>query len=115
MRAYLRVVVAAIATACGMSCSDVTQPSRLGRGLSIESVAPTSGPTSGGTAVTLTGTNFTPSVGVRFGLAPATVQFEHPNRLIAITGPHPAGTVDVVVTLGGGTTSLANAFTYTTP
>jgi hypothetical protein len=110
-RANLRIAIAAIVIVSGVNCSDVTQPTPVA-GLSITSVSPTLGPASGGTSVTVNGHNFTPSVGVRFGSAPASVQFVNSNQVIAVTAPHAAGAVDVVVVLGGATTSLSSAFTY---
>jgi hypothetical protein len=109
--AHVRLALAAIAIVSAVNCSDVTQPSQL-PGLTLTSVTPTSGPASGGTSVTINGYNFIPSVNVRFGSAPASVQFVDANRLIAVTGPHAAGVVDVVVVSGGSSTALTGAFTY---
>jgi len=110
-QANLRTAIVAIVIVSGVRCTDVTQPSPV-PGLSITSVLPTSGPASGGTSVTVNGHNFTPSVSVRFGSAPASVQFVDANRVVAVTAPHAAGVVDVVVGVGGATTSLTNGFTY---
>lgn len=110
-RAHLRIAIAAIVVASGVTCSGVTQPTQVA-GLSITSVVPASGPTSGGTSVTVHGHNFTQSTGVRFGSVPATVQFGSSNAVIAIAPPHAAGVVDVTVVVGGATASLTNAFTY---
>jgi hypothetical protein len=111
-RADLRMAIAAMVIACGVNCSGVTEPSPV-PGLSITSVGPSSGPASGGTSVTVNGHNFTPSVGIRFGSAPASVQFVDSTRVIAVTAPHAAGVVDVMVVAGGATTSLSDGFTYT--
>ncbi len=81
---------------------------------SVAALSPTSGPEAGGTAVTITGTNFT---------APATVAFAS-NAAIAVsvvsatkitaTSPPGSGTVDVTVTTSAGTsaTSTADKFAY---
>jgi hypothetical protein len=110
-RADLRIAIAAIAIVSGVNCSGVTQPSPVA-GLVITSVTPNSGPASGGTSVTVNGHNFTPSAGVRFGSAAALVQLVESSRILVVTPPHAAGVVDVAVVVGGATTSLSSAFTY---
>jgi hypothetical protein len=85
----------------------------------VTSVTPTSGPTAGGTQVTITGTNLAYSPVVRFGnVAAASPSVGtapgQPDRLTVMSPPHQAGTVDVTVTTPGGTssTSTATHFTY---
>ncbi len=83
----------------------------------VTGVSPTTGPSSGGTSVTITGTNFTPSATVKFGATPSpSVTFVSSTELIAIS-PAGSGTVDVKVTTAGGTsaTSPADQFTYLQP
>ena len=82
----------------------------------VSSVSPNFGPPSGGTAVTITGTNFATGATVTFGTAAAT------NVLVAsgtqITATTPAGTtgaVTVTVTVNGQNGSLANGFAYVVP
>ena len=89
---------------------------------SISSVSPTSGTTSGGTSVTITGSGFLAVTGtqVTFGGVAATVDLGISNStsLRVTTPPHAAGAVDVQVTNADGQAALAaGAFNYssTTP
>ena len=79
----------------------------------LASVNPTTGPTGGGTPVTLTGTLFRAGMQVRFGGVLATaVTVVSATQATALTPAHGAGDVDVSVTTPGGTATMANAFTY---
>ncbi|WP_219993581.1 S-layer homology domain-containing protein [Paenibacillus pabuli] len=81
----------------------------------ILSISPTSGPTTGGTTVTLTGTNLTDATAVKFGATEATSYTVNSATQITATAPAgSAGTVDVTVTTPGGTstTSAADQYTY---
>lgn len=83
--------------------------------VTVSSVKPTSGPATGGTTVTVTGTNFTDATAVSFGTAPAAgVTVVSPSELTAVTPPG-AGTVNVRVTGSAGTSiaSSGDQFTYT--
>ncbi|ADQ80263.1 cell surface receptor IPT/TIG domain protein [Paludibacter propionicigenes WB4] len=80
----------------------------------ITSISPTSGTTTGGTSVTITGTNFTSGSTVKFGTtSSSSVTFNSATSLTA-TSPSGSGTVDVTVTTPGGTstTSTNDQFTY---
>ncbi len=80
----------------------------------VTSVAPTSGPDTGGPAVTITGTNFVNGATVTFGGTAATgVTFVSATQIDVTTPAHAVGAVDVVVTnpdTQSGT--LANGYTY---
>ena len=78
-------------------------------------VSPTSGPSTGGTTVTVTGTNLTGATAVRFGATAATTFTVANATTITATAPAGTGTVDVTVTTAGGTstTSAADQYTYT--
>jgi len=79
----------------------------------ITSVSPKSGSTVGGTAVTITGTNFATGASVTFGSAAATSISVVNNTTISATTPAgTAGVVSVTVTVNGQNGSLANGFTY---
>ncbi|WP_030418909.1 IPT/TIG domain-containing protein [Streptomyces sp. SCSIO 75703] len=78
----------------------------------ITSVNPTSGPTSGGTGVTITGTNLDTTDSVTFDGAPAPFSVVNTTTLSAVTPPGAAGAVDVVVTNAAGSDTAADAFTY---
>src|SRR5262249_45568208 len=80
----------------------------------VTNVNPNTGPTSGGTSVTITGTNFSGATAVRFGsnaAAPLTVDSA---TQITATSPAGIGTVDVTVTTAGGTSAISSGdrFTY---
>ena len=79
----------------------------------VTSVSPNNGPTAGGTAVTITGTNFASGATVTFGGTAATNVVEVNSTTITATTPaHAAGTVTVTVTVNGQSGSLVNGFTY---
>ena len=80
----------------------------------VSSVSPNTGSTAGGTAVTITGTNFATGATVTFGTAAATsVVVASATRITATTPAGTAGAVTVTVTnVGGQSGSLANGFTY---
>jgi hypothetical protein len=79
----------------------------------VGSVSPTSGPTGGGTSVTITGTNFTGATAVTFGGVSATgITVVNSTTITATTPAHAAGTVDVVVTTPGGTGTGTNLYSY---
>lgn len=82
----------------------------------VTSVAPNSGPTSGGTPVTITGTGFTGATQVIFGTSPQQPQFTvQSDTQITLTTPMGnQGPVDVQVVTPEGTsaTSPADQFNY---
>jgi hypothetical protein len=80
----------------------------------VSKVEPNSGPSAGGTSVSITGTNFTETSTVNFGAAEATeVQIKSASE-ITVLSPPGAGTVDVTVTTRGTTSrpSSADRFNY---
>jgi len=80
----------------------------------VTSIAPSSGPASSGTAVTITGTGFLAGATVSLGGAAATgVNVVSSTSITATTAAHTAGAVNVVVTNSDGQSStLSNAYTY---
>jgi phospholipase C len=79
------------------SCFAVTAQSNPAP--TLASISPNSGTTSGGTAVTLGGSNFVAGATVTFGKAAATaVSVVNSTTITANTPPNPAGTVGVTVT-----------------
>jgi hypothetical protein len=81
----------------------------------VTGISPASGPTGGGTSVTITGTNLTGATGVSFGATPATsFVINSINSITAVAPANAAGAVDVTVTTPGGTsaTSTADHFIY---
>ena len=84
----------------------------------VTAVNPSSGPSTGGTPVTITGTNFTGVSAVHFGAVPAASYSVPNNTSISATAPSgAAGAVDVTVTTSQGTsaTTSNDQFTYTAP
>ncbi len=79
----------------------------------VSAVSPNSGLTTGGTAVTITGTNFAAGATVTFGGTAATnVVVVSGTQITATTPAHAAGSVTVTVTVNGQSGSLSNGFTY---
>ena len=85
----------------------------------VTAVSPASGPSTGGTSVTITGSGFTGATVVDFGPStPATFSVSNDTTILA-TAPASAtlGPVDIQVTAPGGTSAAAPAdqYTYVTP
>jgi hypothetical protein len=79
----------------------------------LSAVSPTSGPTAGGTSVTLTGTGLTGTTAVTFGGVPAGDVVVVSDTEVTATAPaHAPGAVDVAVTTPGGQATLDDGFTY---
>jgi hypothetical protein len=80
----------------------------------VAGVSPSSGPTSGGTTVTITGSGFLDALGVTFGGIPASFVVNDDTSITAISPALAASTVDVAVATSGGSSALgaADAFTY---
>ena len=82
-------------------------------GLSITSVSPNSGRTTGGTTVTITGTQFGSGITVLFGgVAASGVSVNGSTQLTAVAPPHSVGSVDVEVSQSGESAILTGGFTY---
>ncbi|GAA1013812.1 IPT/TIG domain-containing protein [Streptomyces thermogriseus] len=81
----------------------------------VTSVSPTSGPVTGGTVVTVTGTNFTGATAVRFGAVNATsFTVNSSTQITAVAPPGVApGSVPVTVVTPAGTSNATVTFTYT--
>jgi hypothetical protein len=81
----------------------------------VSKLSKTQGPTSGGTTLTINGSNFTGVTAVYFGSVRATSFTVKSATSITVTAPaHAAGTVDVTVVTAAGTSALtaADRFTY---
>ena len=82
----------------------------------VTSVSPTSGATTGGTAITLTGTNFAAGATVTVGGAACTnVTVVSATRITCTTPAGSDGAASVVVTSSGLLNSANTLFTYNTP
>ncbi|WP_326594504.1 IPT/TIG domain-containing protein [Streptomyces sp. NBC_01803] len=81
----------------------------------IGTLAPNSGPASGGTVVTISGTGFSTTQSVTFGATPAPLTIVNDTTLSVVTPPTPDGAPgpsDVRVTTTGGVALAAAGFTY---
>ncbi len=84
----------------------------------VSALTPSSGPTGGGTLVSITGTNLSGATEVQFGAVPAHgVSVNAQGTQLTAISPYGVGTADVTVTTPGGTsaTSTADQFTYVPP
>ncbi|WP_287496550.1 autotransporter domain-containing protein [Pandoraea sp. CB10b_02] len=81
----------------------------------VSAVSPASGPATGGTTVTITGTNFVDVTSVLFDRTPGTNVMVSDGTRLTVTSPPGSGTVDITVTSAGGTSDLNgnDRFTYT--
>ncbi len=84
--------------------------------LSVSSILPASGPTEGGTIVTMAGQGFVEGLSVRFGgIAASDVQVVNSALLTAVSPVHDSGQVDIVIEGEQGSIvsfTLQNAFEY---
>ncbi|WP_342726010.1 Ig-like domain repeat protein [Bradyrhizobium sp. B097] len=96
------------------STSPVDQYTYVASAPTVTSISPTTGPTSGGTTVIITGTGLTAATAVTFGATPATSFTVNSSTQITATSPAGTGTVDITVTTAAGTsaTSAADRFTF---
>ena len=83
----------------------------------VSNVSPSTGLTAGGTAITITGTNFAAGAAVSLGGSPATgVTVVNGTTIAATTPAHAAGAVNITVTnTDGQIGTLAAGFTYVLP
>ena len=79
----------------------------------VTSVSPSSGPTAGGTSVTINGTNLTGATSVTFGGTAATsFTVNTAIRITATTPASAAGSASVIVTTPGGSNAANTLYTY---
>jgi hypothetical protein len=84
----------------------------------ITGVTPSSGPTTGGTRITITGLQMTTSTKVTFGTVAATsFHVTSATKVTAVDPPQPAGTVNITITSPKGTSIVGQLgqFTYVSP
>jgi hypothetical protein len=111
----LGTVDVTVTTPDGTSTTSVLDQFTYQPAPTITAVSPAAGLTAGGTAVTITGTNFTGATAIKFG----TVSAPNPivvssSEVVVVSPAGSAGVVDVTATTSSGTsvTSPANQFTY---
>jgi hypothetical protein len=83
--------------------------------ITVSGISPSSGSSSGGTSVKITGTGFLPGSTVTFGgIAGTNVTVANSSTITATTPSHAVGSVNVVVsTSSGQIATLTNGYTYT--
>jgi hypothetical protein len=88
-------------------------------GPAITSINPKSGPTSGGTTVTISGSGFSKAMTVLFGTTGATPKVSNDGKTITVTSPSASegGVVDIRVNVPTGKSPVvaADQFTYVAP
>ena len=78
----------------------------------VTAVSPTSGPATGRTSVTITGTGFTGASKVLFGTVPSSIITVSDTQITVTSPASPEGTVHVRVTTPGGTSAAGAADLY---
>jgi len=103
-----------VATSAGTSAISAADQFTYVAAPVVSAVSPAAGPTTGGTTVIITGSNFASTTAVTFGGTSATGFTVNSNTQITATAPAGTSTVDIRVTTTGGTsaTSVADRFTY---
>jgi hypothetical protein len=82
----------------------------------VTALTPAEGPTSGGTAVTISGTEFAEATEVDFGSTPAqSYSVDSAGQITAVSPASGAGPASVSVTTPWGTTASSRPFTYIAP
>lgn len=110
-----------LTTSPGQAKNDATILGKSGGGPAaapmVSGINPTSGNVSGGTSITVSGSNFAGGATVVIGGVTATsVNVVNTSTITAVTGARAAGTVDVVVANSDGqSATLANGYTYIVP
>jgi YVTN family beta-propeller protein len=109
------IVDVTVTTPIGTSATSAADAYTYTAAPSVTALSPALGPTSGGTSVTITGTNLTGATAVKFGTAAAGFTVVSAMQITATAPPGAPGTVDVTVTTPNGTSaaSAADRFTYT--
>jgi hypothetical protein len=82
---------------------------------SVSSIAPAEGPMTGGTAVTIKGTDFEPDSTVTIGGEASDVTVHSNGEITAVTAAQPPGSYEVLVSDEAGRSTGGPTFTYATP
>lgn len=120
-----KITVTAPAQGSGLVDITVTTPcgSATGTNLftyiepaNVASISPDSGPTAGGTAITISGSKFTGTTAVTIGGVSATsIVVVNDAKITAVTPAGTAGPANVAITTNAGTVVATVVFTYTEP
>ena len=105
-----------VTTAGGTSTASANDQFTYVAAPTLTTVSPMAGPTTGGTPVTITGTNLGTALTatVTFGVTSGTIVSNNGTTLVVISPAGAVGTVDITVTTAGGTspTLVNDHFTY---
>jgi hypothetical protein len=108
------ITVAAAGGTSALRSADVF--TYLGPAPAVTGITPSSGSTAGGTSITISGSGFTGATNVLFGAnAALTYTVNSDTSITALSPLAAAGTIDVTVTTGNGTSATGSAdhFSYT--
>ena len=86
-----------------------------GPGPTITGISPASGSVTGGTSVTITGTNMEATTGIEFDTAPAESFRCTPTSCTAVSPPEDVGTVNIQVDTPDGSARSADLLNYNSP
>ena len=79
----------------------------------VNGISPSSGPISGGTTVTISGANFASGAAVTFGgTAASSITVSSSSQIVAVSPSHIAGSVAVMVSENGQSSTAGTSFTY---
>jgi hypothetical protein len=101
-----------VVTAGGTSATSAADQFTYAEAPAPLGITPATGPTTGGTTVTITGMALANATAVYFGTALAMIVSDTPTQIVVTSPVGVAGAVDVTVTTAGGTGSMGNGFTY---
>ncbi len=104
-------VTAAGGTSATMAADEYTYVSE-GPGPAVTKVSPSSGPTAGGTSVTIKGTGYTGVTSVKFGATAASFTVDSSTEITATAPAEEAGVVDITVRTPNGTSPTSNRDHY---
>lgn len=107
-------VAVKVTTANGASSSLARAFTYSASSLTVKSVSPISGPSAGGTTVTISGDSFQSGVSVTFGgLAATSVTLSSSSSIVAVTPEHSSGSTTITVTNSNGqSATLSSGFTF---
>ena len=116
MSRHFRLSVLTLCAVVAGACGDNGPNGPSSTAPRVTAITPANGTTIGGTAVTVTGSNFAAGALVTIGGTNATqVTVINANTLTAITAAHAAGAADVVVAVGSQRGTLPGGYTYVAP
>lgn len=99
----------------GSNTNAVTAAIQIDASITIDTVSLSSGPASGGTGITLTGSGFTGATSLTFGgIAATSLNVVSSTSVTAVTPAHATGAVDVMITTPSSSATKTNGFTYAT-